>query len=135
MAQTHLDELERFANLARARGIALVAITMPYLPMVTDALAHSSRHGILADFNSSQMAARLRRLGITHVNLTDLATFDGRADEFVDPFHPTETAVQRMLIAMLARGDVRALLPEVDPAALAGRLNGATRYEVYRHEF
>ena len=135
MAESHLAELDRFAAIARDRGIALIGITMPYLPPVSAALARSPHHRILADFNSPQMQQRLHRLGILHIDFTDLTQFHGYEDEFVDPFHPSEPAVLRMLIAMLERTDVRALLPELDAAKLKSRLDGANRYEVYRHEF
>jgi hypothetical protein len=135
MAASHLAELEKFAAIARQRGSALIGITMPYQPALNDALAHSPRHGIRADFYGPAMQARLRQMGIVHVDFTDLATFHGVDSEFVDPFHPSEPAVLRMLITMLDRPEVRALLPELDRSGLAARLNGASRYEVYRHEF
>lgn len=74
-------------------------------------------------------------MGIHYFNVTDLSSFDGRDDEFVDAFHPSEPACIRMLITMLRDPAVRALLPGVDAAALGRLLASATSLEAVRNQF
>ena len=136
MDAERMREVERFAALGQALGIALVAITMPYAPPVHDALNRSASHGIHQEFHSDRTRAWLEKLGIVYFDFSRLESFGGHPDEFVDPFHPTETAFLRMLTVMLQDKRFAALLPKIDPNALRRRLDAkATRFEVYRNEF
>ena len=136
----HLDqerrsELERFALAARQRGIKLVAITMPFTPRLKQALDRSSRHGIWKEFQSDETARWIRNQGIIYFNFSDLESFGGMADEFVDPFHPSETAYSRMLQVMLQNQNLAAVLPKINPEDVEQRISKATKFEVYFNEF
>ena len=136
----HLDvdqmrELERFARVARERGIRLLCITPPYTPEVVAALDQSPRHGNWRQFQSDATADWIRAQGILYFNFTRLSSFDGRSEEFVDPFHPSEPASVRMLLAMLRDPTVRQWLAGIDENDLRRHLASATRYEAYRNEY
>jgi hypothetical protein len=64
-----------------------------------------------------------------------MESFAGKADEFADPFHPSEPAYVRMLLAMLDDDRFRALFPDIDAKSLKERLAQATRFEAYRNDF
>jgi hypothetical protein len=130
-----MRELERFARVARERGIRLVAITPPYSPEAVEALDRSSRHGNWRQFQSDATAEWIRAQGILHFNFTRLSSFDGRKEEFIDPFHPSEAASVRMLLTMLRDPTARLWLPGIDENDLRRHLASATRYEVYRNEY
>jgi hypothetical protein len=136
----HLDqdrrrELERFAAAARQKGIKLVAITMPYTPRVKQALDRSSQHGIWREFQNDETARWIRQQGVIYFNFSDLESFGGKPDEFVDPFHPSETAYSRMLQVMLQNPDFAAILPGVSRESIEQRMDKATQFEVYFNEF
>ena len=128
-------EFERFTDLARKKGIALVGITVPFAPALVQAVDHSPRHEIWRQFQKPEFADWIRQQGVIYFNFTDLESFGGKADEFADPFHPSEPALVRMLLTMLREPSFRALFPDLEPGALEARLKQATRFEVYRNEF
>jgi hypothetical protein len=136
----HLDEsvkrhFERFAELARRKGIALVAVTTPFAPEVRAAMEQSSRYQAWRQFESDETKEWVRKQGVIYFDFGKLESFGGRSDEFVDPFHPSEPAYIRMLIAMLANDGFRALFPDIEFNDLKNRLEGATRLEAYDKPF
>ncbi len=128
-------EFERFVSAARARGIKMIAITMPFAPQIQEALDRSTRHGIQKEFQNRATADWIRRLGVTYFNFSDLDSFGGLPEEFVDPFHPSEKAYLRMLLTMLRDPDVSEFLSDLDRTELERRLADAKPYEVYQNEF
>ena len=68
-------------------------------------------------------------------SFTHTESFHGSEGEFVDAFHPTETAYVRMLLSMLKDTRFKALLPEISEANLTDRLRTATTHEVFKNEF
>jgi len=130
-----MQELERFARVARERGIRLIGITPPFSPEAAEALDRSPGHGNWRQFQSDATADWIRAQGIQYFNYTRLSSFDGRKEEFVDPFHPSEPASVRMLLAMLRDPTIRLWLPGIDENDLRHHLAAATRYEVYRNEY
>lgn len=137
---SQLDEsikrhFERFAELARRKGIALVGVTMPFAPEVRAAMEQSSQYQAWRQFESDETREWIRRQGVIYFDFGKLESFDGRPDEFVDPFHPSEPAYVRMLISMLADDKFRALFPSIDIGNLKTRLSGATRLQAYSDAF
>jgi hypothetical protein len=128
-------ELEEFIRAARERGVTPIGVAMPYAPTVVDALNRSTRHGHWREFQSAETSERFRRMGIIFFNFTDLASFGGSPDEFVDPFHPSEPAYIRMLRVMLRDPATRAVLPGISDDALRRDLEGATRFEAVKNRF
>jgi hypothetical protein len=136
----HMDdglrrEFERFTELARRKGIALVGVTMPFVPQVLNAMEQSPAYGAWRQFDSAQTKQWIRGQGVLYFDFTRLQDFAGKDNEFVDPFHPTETAYLRALLAMLREPAFRALVPDMDAASLENHLKQATPFEVYRNEF
>jgi hypothetical protein len=133
--QSQRDEFERFVKLARSRGITLIGVTMPFAPPVVDALNRSPKHAIWREFQTPEFGEWIERQGVTYFNFTNLESFGGRPQEFVDPFHPSEPAYIRMLLTMLASSKVRAIFPEIDTNALRKRLAESSDFESYRNDF
>jgi hypothetical protein len=136
----HLDhnllrELERFADLARRKGAALVGVTMPFAPPVLNAIEGSPLYQAWREFESPQTRQWIEGQGIIYFDFSRLESFGGNADEFADPFHPSEPAYLRMLLTMLREPAFRALFPKLNPSLLEARLKQATPLEVYRNEF
>jgi hypothetical protein len=129
------NELTRFVKLAQSRNIKLVGVTMPYAPEVVAGLDRSPTHGAWRQFQDPRFAQWLEQLGIVYFNFTNLETFGGRPDEFVDPFHPSEAAYVRMLLTMLDDARFRAFVPEVRPSVLRERLQAGSAIEVFRNDF
>jgi hypothetical protein len=133
--QSQRDEFERFVKLARSRGITLIGVTMPFAPPVVDALNRSPKHAIWREFQTPEFGEWIERQGVTYFNFTNLESFGGRPQEFVDPFHPSEPAYIRMLLTMLASSKVRAIFPEIDTNVLRKRLAESSDFESYRNDF
>ena len=136
----HLDpgprrDFEDFTKLALAKGIAVVGVTLPFDPTLAAALDTSSRHGIWNEFNAPETADWMRRQGVLYFNFMRLDSFGGKPDEFIDPFHPSEPAYIRMLLAMLQDVRFRALFPRMEEASLRQRLSRSTRLEAYGNDF
>ncbi len=128
-------EFERFADLARRKGVALVGVTMPFMPEVRAAMQQSSLYQAWRQFESDETKEWIRKQGVIYFDFSKLESFGGRPDEFADPFHPSEPAYIRMLISMLHNDQFRALFPTIDIGGLEERLNRATRLESYGNEF
>lgn len=133
--QAQRDEFELFVKLAQKKGIALIGVTMPFAPEVVDALNRSQKHAIWREFQTPEFAEWIERQGVTYFNFTNLDSFGGRPQEFIDPFHPSEPAYIRMLLTMLANNKARAIFPEVDANALRKRLAESSDFESYRNNF
>jgi hypothetical protein len=133
--QAQRDEFERFVKLAQSKGITLIGVTMPFAPAVVDALNRSPKHAIWREFQSPEFAEWIERQGVAYFNFTNLGSFGGRPEEFVDPFHPSEPAYVRILLTMLVNPKVRAILPEIDVSALRKRLAESSDLESYRNDF
>jgi hypothetical protein len=133
--QEQRREFERFVDLARKKGVVLVGITAPFAPALVEALDRSPQHEIWRDFQKPEFSDWIRRQGVIYFNFTHLESFGGKADEFADPFHPSEPADIRMLLTMLREPAFRALFPKLDPLSLEARLKQASRFEAYRNEF
>ena len=136
----HLDddlrhEFERFTDLARRKGVALVGVTMPFAPPVLNAIEGSPLYQAWREFESPQTRQWIEGQGIIYFDFSRLESFAGHADEFADPFHPSEPAYLRMLLTMQREPAFRALFPKLDPSLLEARLKQATPLEVYRNEF
>lgn len=128
-------EFERFTQLARSKGIALVGLTMPFMPEVRAAMEQSRHYDAWRQFESDETKAWIRQQGVIYYDFGKLESFGGRPDEFADPFHPSEPAYIRMLISMLGDDKFRTLFPDIDIGGLKQRLMHATRLDVYRSEF
>lgn len=115
-------ELKRFAEDANRKGIRLIAITTPLAPEVVDALDESPDQGAWREFNSPEFGHWVAALGIKHFNFARIESFAGRKIEFIDAFHASETAYDRMMLQMLRDPAFRALVPGADLASIEGHM-------------
>ena len=130
-----LRDFERFTDLARRKGIALVGITMPFVPEVRAAMERSPLYQAWRQFESPETKEWIRKQGVIYFDFSKLESFGGRPSEFVDPFHPSEPAYIRMLLSMLADDKFRTLFPGLDARDLEERLKHATVLDAYGNEF
>jgi hypothetical protein len=135
LGERQRQELQRFATLAKAKGITLIGITMPFAPELARALDESSRHEVWKNFQSDETRQWLQDLGILYFDFTRLDSFGGKSDEFVDPFHPSEPAYIRMLLTMLRNPMFRSVFPKMNADDLKSRLRESSRLEAFRNEF
>jgi hypothetical protein len=135
LGERQRQELQRFAALAKAKGISLVGITMPFAPEVVRALDESPRHEAWKIFQSDETRKWLQDFGILYFDFTRLDSFGGKSDEFVDPFHPSEPAYIRMLLTMLRNPKFRSVFPKMNADELKNRLGESSRLEAFRNEF
>lgn len=135
LGERQRQELQLFATLAKAKGITLIGITMPFAPEVVRALDESPHHDIWKLFQSDETRKWLQDLGILYFDFTRLDSFGGKSDEFVDPFHPSEPAYIRMLLTMLRSSKFRSVFPRMNADELKSRLRESSRLEAFRNEF
>jgi hypothetical protein len=126
---------EAFARRARARGITLVGVTMPFHPLVLAALQATDGYDNWREFRDPRTAEWMRSLEVLHFDFTELSSFGGREEEFADPFHPSEPAYARMLLVMMQNPRLQMLLREIDLEDIRTRLTFASPLEMYRNEF
>lgn len=124
-----MRDLETFAETARRRGIKLIAVTPGIHPSIVKELRASPAHVSWRQFRSAETATWLRNLNILHFDFTDIASYGGHTDEFIDGFHPSEPAYFRMVQVMLSDTRFRAMFPSADSGAIASTLAKATRFE------
>jgi hypothetical protein len=134
LAQVKLDELAAVLSMAKSKGISVIGITMPYDPRIVAALNVSPQYGIWRDFRSQEFRGWMKKQGVLYFDFSDIDSFGGRANEFIDPVHPSETAYLRILLKMAEDESARRLLP-IDQKALLERLAHSTPLEVFRNEF
>jgi len=127
-------DLSNFLDLAESRNIQVIGITMPYEPRLADALEASPGHGIWREFRGSKVQEYFQQRAVPYFDFSDIESFDGRASEFVDPFHASEPAYLRILLEMSKNTDVARLLA-LDAERLASWLDGSTNLEVFRNTF
>lgn len=96
-----LEELARFLDEARARGIRVVGFIPSYAPTVVDFMRGTGKAGIIDDIpNAARPLFESRGFGF--FDFTDLRPLGGSDAEFIDGIHASEVAHVRIVRAMLA---------------------------------
>ncbi len=125
MSERQKEPLVRMARLAQQRGIKLIGIQLPYIRAGVDYLDHNEgyRHysGVWREFESAQTREWLKSLGITFFDLAR-STVDDDKLNFVDAYHTSELGSLRVMQQLLASADFRAILPDIDPAAITQQI-------------
>lgn len=129
------SDFVEFVELAKSKNIAVIAVTMPYMPIVIDSIETSPRHQSWRDFRSVAFKNRLVMQDILYFDFADIDSFGGNTEEFVDPFHPSETAVLRILLKMIEDPEIASLLATATREELETKLANATKLEVFRNQF
>jgi len=150
MDEGHVERLRSFAELARQRGITVVAVQLPLPKPVLDVMDAGEDYvdegqayrgadmKLWRDFESAQSRQLFDAMGILFV---DLARIPETANllAFIDPAHPGEYLVLAAVIAMLKDPRLSALLPAIDLNALEQRKRQAEAdrnyFDVFRDRF
>ncbi len=130
-----IDAFQRFVKKAKAKGISLVGVTTAFDPSVVSAMEASSKHQLWRTFRSKAFRSWLDSLGVVTFDFTELSSFNGRPEEFIDTFHPSEPAFSRQLVTMLTRKEFSTLLPKLNVDHVRSALSHANAFEVYRNQF
>jgi hypothetical protein len=134
MAKSKLDEFAAVASMAKSKGVSIIAVAMPYDPRIVAQLNASLEHGIWREYRGQGFKDWMEKQGVLYFDFTDIDSFAGRTDEFLDPMHPSEPAYVRMLLKMVEDERARRLLP-VDGQGLRERLAHSSPLEVFKNEF
>lgn len=107
MAPSQKAPIERIAQIAKQRGIKLLAVQLPYLRAGVDFLnarsANDEFYGVWHDFEGPNNRAWLESLGITFFDLSQ-SSLDDDPENFIDAYHPSERGM-RASVGMLMQID------------------------------
>jgi hypothetical protein len=139
VSEEKMAEFQEFVSVAQKKGITVIAVQMPMHPALVNRLEKESGNNVLHDFNSKIAQGYFDRLGVIFF---DFLRFPGLGEDYryyVDARHPTEALSAAVLLAMYADPRVKALLPNLDAAALQMKLeqekSAAQHIILYGNEF
>jgi hypothetical protein len=121
LAERPKAPIARLAEMARQRGITLVAVQLPFIRAAVDRLDNDPalRHwmGAWRDFENGGTRSWLESLGIP---LFDLArsSIDDDPNNFFDAYHPSEIGMLRVVRELLTDPAFRAEFPAIDPSGI-----------------
>jgi hypothetical protein len=108
----------RIAEIARQRGIKLVAVQLPLIRAGVDYLdnneAYRAYSGVWRDFEGASTREWLESLGITFFDLAR-SPVDDDGLNFVDAYHPSSLGTLRLMRGLLGTIEFRAVFPAIDP--------------------
>ena len=126
MSDRQKAPIVRLSEMARQRGVKLVAVQLPFIRAGVDYLDHeaSYRHysGVWRDFESEFARNWLSGLGISFFDF-GRSTIDDDSANFIDAYHPSELGSLRVMQALLALPEFRANFPDIDPAEIQREIN------------
>lgn len=114
MSQRQMAYIEQIAEIAKERGIKVVAVQLPYLRAGIEFLDHHEGYryfaGVWRDFESDKTRAWLSKLGIP---LYDLArsSIDDDPDNFIDAYHLAEPGMRATITELMRDPAFQADLP------------------------
>lgn len=123
------DKFEAFTRFARARGITLVAVTLPIIDPVAEAYKKHPQYGIVREFQSKEVSEWLDGLGVIHFDFTTFGRFSSSPHYFVDPLHPTELSILAAAAEMAKDKRLHGVLPLWDSQRLT---DDVARFEAIR---
>jgi hypothetical protein len=105
--------IERIADLARERGIKLIAIQLPYIRAAVTFLdgrsSNDAFYGVWREFESGSTRAWLSRLGVPFFNLSH-SQIDDDPENFIDAYHPSELGMQKVVKGLMKDPEFRTAL-------------------------
>jgi len=117
MSARQMAPIAQLAELARLRGIKLIALQLPFVHAAVDYLDHNDAYrpyaGVWRDFESDQTEAWLRSLGISFFDLAR-SPIDDNPLNFMDAYHPVESGMVAVLHQLMEQPAFRAELPRLD---------------------
>lgn len=126
MSDRQKAPIVRLSELARRRGVKLVAVQLPFIRAGVDYLDHeaSYRHysGVWRDFESESTRNWLSGLGISFFDL-GRSMIDDDGANFIDAYHPSELGSLRVMQMLLAFPEFRANFPDIDPSKIQRQID------------
>jgi len=120
-----MQPIARLAETARARGVKLVAIQLPFIRAGVDLLdrEQNGSHGFGAwrDFAAGETREWLQGLGIPLFDLARLPVGD-EMTSFVDGYHLADPGAANVMLHLLGDPDFRAEFPNIDPSQIRRHL-------------
>jgi hypothetical protein len=115
------EPLIRLAKMAQRRGIILVAVQLPFIGAAVDYLDHNESYrplsGVWQEFESSEMRAWIRSLGIVFFDLAH-SPITNDTDNFIDSYHPSEIGTLRVMQTLLQSADFQSVFPAINRASI-----------------
>ncbi|MGE0094451.1 MAG: hypothetical protein AB7M05_09310 [Alphaproteobacteria bacterium] len=109
-----MRRFERFARIAREKGITLVGIQLPYYRKVLTGLNSAENNGIWRQFESPEMRQYLESAGVIFFDYAKFEDVNDKPEFFVDSIHPDQRAVGRIMREVLSDPRVREVLPLIN---------------------
>jgi len=116
MSQGQMAPIAKLAEIARERGITLVAVQLPFLRAGIEFLDNNEGYrrsaGVWRDFESDATRQWLDGLGIKFFDLAR-SSIDDDPDNFIDAYHPSELGMQRTMRALADDPAFRSIIPRL----------------------
>jgi hypothetical protein len=126
MSDRQKAPIVRLSELARQRGVKLIAVQLPFIRAGVDYLDHEASFryysGVWRDFESESTRNWLSSLGISFFDF-GRSTIDDDSANFIDAYHPSELGSLRVMQALLAFPEFRANFPDIDPAEIQQQID------------
>ena len=117
MSERQTAPLVRLSEIARQRGIKLIAVQLPYVRAGVEYLDHNEAYrrysGVWRDFESDSTRQWLKSIGISFFDLAH-STIDDQSENFVDAYHISELGAVRVMQELLAQPEFRADFPAIE---------------------
>jgi hypothetical protein len=121
MSERQKAALVRLAEVAKQRGVRLVALQLPFIRAGIDYLDREESYrvyaGVWREFESEATGEWLRSLGISFFDL-GRSVINNDSANFVDAYHTTELGSLRVVRTLLNSSEFRAAFPKIDPGEI-----------------
>jgi hypothetical protein len=126
MSDRQRAPIVRLSEMARQRGVKLIAVQLPLIRAGVDYLDHEASYrdqsGVWRDFESESTRNWLNNLGISFFDF-GRSTIDDDSANFIDAYHPSELGSLRVMQALLAFPEFRANFPDIDLADIQQQID------------
>jgi hypothetical protein len=127
MSQHQKASITQLSEIARQRGIKLIALQLPLVRDAIDYLDHNEAFrdysGVWREFESDETKTWLRGLGIKFFDLAH-SPIDEDPYNFIDASHPSEIGMLNVIRELLKNPEFRVDFQEIDPVEIEGQLKG-----------
>jgi hypothetical protein len=121
MSERQKAQVVRLSEIARQRGVKLVAVQLPFIREGVDYLDNRESYryysGVWRDFESDATRHWLAGLGIEFFDLARSSIGSDKAN-FIDAYHPSEIGMRRAMMELLQRPGFRADFPSIDASQI-----------------
>jgi hypothetical protein len=121
LAPEQIAKFEQFAAFAKAKGVALIGVQLPYYAKILDGLNGDPRAGSWREFEGAEWRQRLAAAGVVFFDFADLPEYRDRAEYCVDSLDPDTRLAGEVMRRVMADPRVRALLPKAEKSERSER--------------